>query len=126
MIDHAKCRVRNCGGTGRRFEDDCGASQIVCLKCGAAGPRRNNPKGPRRGRPLGSAKAWQGWDELMRPAIPEPLRKLVRAVRRLKLACGYVGSMGKRSRVVARSECIYALEALPPDVLTACLKETDR
>jgi len=64
--------------------------------------------------------------EPVHPAIPEPLRKLVRAVRRLKLACGYVGSMGKRSRVVARSECIYALEALPPDVLTACLKETDR
>jgi hypothetical protein len=62
----------------------------------------------------------------MRPAIPEPLRKLVRAVRRLKLACGYVGSMGKRSRVIERSECIHALESIPSDTLAACLKGTDK
>jgi hypothetical protein len=114
MVDHAKCRVMNCGGTGRRFEDDCGASQIVCLKCGAAGPRRSNPKGPRRGRPLGSMKAWEGWDDLMRPAIPEPLRELVRAAK------AWQSSGADEYEEVLDG----AIDVLPPDILAACLKET--
>jgi len=123
MIDHAKCRL--CGGSraGPVFESlhswssRAGARanwcRIMC-DCGAASIWSHTPEA-----------AWAAWDFLMRPAVPDPLRELVRAVRRLKLACGYVGSMGKRSRLVARSECIHALEALPPDVLAACLKEAD-
>jgi hypothetical protein len=110
MTDHAKCRV--CGGEPYSCCDEeallpehwieCGGvtGEVLDVAC-VMGPHMTSPE-----------RAWAAWDALMRPAIPEPLRELVQIIARER-AYGLPGYIRDK------------YDAIPPDILSACLKETD-
>jgi hypothetical protein len=110
MTDHAKCRVCGKGGAvdssaslGLPFEDGFWVYCTTGWHC-VTGPCCQTEE-----------LAWAAWDELMRPAIPEPLRELVRAAR-----------AWQPSGADEHEEALdKAIDALPPELLAACLKETD-
>jgi hypothetical protein len=102
MTDHAKCRV--CGSIGVGLGPRVVWIQCKSYGCGVQGPLRDTEE-----------EAWAAWDELMRPAIPAPLRELVRAAK----AWQYSGADDYEEALDK------VIDDLPPELLDACLKETD-
>ena len=119
MTDHAKCRV--CGGEPYSCCDEEALLPEHWIECGGVtgefrdvacwiGPRMTSPE-----------RAWAAWDELMRPSIPEPLRKLVaalhEAVHEDETTSGF--------EYMTWYRLVQQFKILPPELLAACLKETD-